>query len=231
MSKSVKKTIQRSEEKRGFIHLPKDIQVELALQEITLLINDKKMRFRIDKHHRIWLGKAVMRNLGLREGLTINLERISDREIKLSQPTLEPSPPEKQEKKPTLHNFIRDIIHQIGILKGLVSEKEYLIEGMRLDVVWKKIERGYPVIVFEVQIGGNIFEALTKLKHAWDLWNSIPFLVTTEEYRGRAMHLVEGSFHEMRRVIRIVNWNQIEKLHKALTKTKEIERELRIPKI
>lgn len=27
-------------------------------------------------------------------------------------------------------------------------------------------------------MAGNFYEALTKLKHAWDKWNSKPFLVT-----------------------------------------------------
>jgi hypothetical protein len=30
-----------------------------------------------------------------------------------------------------------------------------------------------PLHVFEVQIGGNLEQALTKLKHTWDKWNRV----------------------------------------------------------
>jgi hypothetical protein len=66
-------------------------------------------------------------------------------------------------------------------MEGRHPEKEKPIDGERIDVVWKRIERGDPNFVFEVQISGNFYEALAKLKHAWDKWNSRPFLVTNEQ--------------------------------------------------
>lgn len=47
-------------------------------------------------------------------------------------------------------------------------------------------------------MAGNFYEALTKLKHVLDKWNSRPYLVTTERYIERTKWLLEGSFHEMR---------------------------------
>jgi hypothetical protein len=55
-------------------------------------------------------------------------------------------------------------------------------------------------------MGGNFYEALTKHKHAWDKWNSKPFLVTTDTYELQAKALLEGSFHRMRGDDRLVNW-------------------------
>ena len=89
------------------------------------------------------------------------------------------------------------MVYEIGRFKGKVVEKEYPIDNYRLDVVWKRIVKGNPYRAFEVQIGRNFFEALTKLKQAWDMWNSTPYLVTTDACMEKAKQLVEGSFHEM----------------------------------
>jgi len=110
------------------------------------------------------------------------------------------------------HDVIRDMIHEIGKLEEHISQKEYPIDSMFLNVVWKKILKGNPHYAFEIQIGGNFYQALTKLKHAWDMWRSIPVLVTTEEYEEEAKQLLEGSFHEIRDVIRIINWRKIQRL-------------------
>ena len=126
------------------------------------------------------------------------------------------------------HNEIRDMIYEIGRFEGRVSEKEYPIDNLRLDVVWKTIPSGNPRWAFEVQMAGNFYEALTKLKHAWDKWNSRPYLVTTERYIEQAKWLLEGSFHEMREDARIINWEKIVKLHKLLREAYEIRRELKL---
>jgi len=124
------------------------------------------------------------------------------------------------------HNEIRDMIHEIGRLEGKVSETEYHIDSYRLDVVWKRIRAGNPSHVFEVQVGGNFFEALTKLKHAWDKWNSKPYLVTTERYMAGAKQLLEGSFHEIEHVARIVNWRRVKELYELEIKIMDIRTEI-----
>jgi len=126
------------------------------------------------------------------------------------------------------HNEIRDMIFEIGKFENKISEIEYPINNWRLDVIWKRIRAGNPTHVFEVQISGNFYEALTKLKHAWDLWNSKPFLVTTEEYITQAERLLEGSFHEMKNDARIVNWKKIVKLYQLLKEVNEIKSEIRL---
>lgn len=107
------------------------------------------------------------------------------------------------------HNEIRDMISEIGKFEGRIAEIEYAIDNLRLDAVWKTIQTGNPKWAFEVQMHGDFYEALTKLKHAWDKWNSRPVLVTTDRYGDQARSLLEGSFHEMKDDARIVNWEKI----------------------
>ncbi|MEM2128026.1 MAG: hypothetical protein QXH67_07390 [Candidatus Bathyarchaeia archaeon] len=126
------------------------------------------------------------------------------------------------------HNEVRDMIYEIGRFEGRIPEREYPIDNLRLDVVWKTIPSGNPRWVFEVQMAGNFYEALTKLKHAWDKWNSKPYLVTTGEYIEQARWLLEGSYHEMREDARIVDWEKIVKLYKLLREAYEIRSELRL---
>jgi len=100
------------------------------------------------------------------------------------------------------------MIWRIGSYEGKISEKEY-----QIDVIWKRIKAGNPSHAFEVHIGGNFFEALTKLKHAWDMWNSWPILVTTETHASKAKELLEGSFHEMGHVAKIVDCRKVVRLY------------------
>jgi len=124
------------------------------------------------------------------------------------------------------HNEIRNMLYEIGKFEGWISETEYPIDSYRLDVAWKRIKAGNPSYVFEVQIGGNFFEALTKLKHTWDKWNSKPFLVTTEKYELQARQLLEGSFHEIQHITKIVNWRKVRYLYEAEKKLKTLKNEV-----
>ncbi len=152
---------------------------------------------------------------------------------KLETPTLPSTDKrfEKEKPKPLLipkHNEIRDMIRAIGGFLGKVSDTEYPIDSYRLDAAWRRIKAGNPSHVFEVHFGGNFFEALTKLKHSWDKWNSKPFLVTTDKFQEKAEQLLEGSFHEMKDVIRIVNWKKIVTLHKLEKEVSKIKTEMKI---
>ena len=130
--------------------------------------------------------------------------------------------------KGSYHDQISEMLHEIGQMEGKASEKEYRIDGERIDVAWKKIAAGNPYAVFEVQIGGNFYEALAKLKHAWDKWNSRPFLVTSEQYREKALAWVSGSFHEMQGELRIVDCEKVKELYEAAKKIKNLRAELGI---
>jgi len=126
------------------------------------------------------------------------------------------------------HEEIKEVIYQIGSIQGRYPEKEYLIENRRIDVVWRRTPRSVPSVAFEIQLGGNLYEALSKLKHAYDLWNSIPVLITTREQTEEARRWIEGSFHEVKDVFRVISWEKIKDYYDIKRKAKEIEMELGI---
>ncbi|MCP8322119.1 MAG: hypothetical protein H3Z52_14470 [archaeon] len=162
------------------------------------------------------------------ETFTVSAEELKPlSKVTLTVPEEELAPLSGKEKVPK-HNELRDIIAEIGRLEGRSVEVEYPIDNLRLDVVWKSIPTGNPKWVFEVQLGGNFYEALTKLKHAWDKWNSKPFLVTTEEFIERARWLLEGSFHEMKDDARLVNWNEIVKLWEHVKAAATIKKKIKL---
>jgi hypothetical protein len=82
--------------------------------------------------------------------------------------------------------------------------------------------------VWEVHIGGNFYEALAKLKHAWDYWRADPFLVTTEKYEDEARKLLGGTFHEIKPCIRIIHWEDIVRHYKLLLEVTETSKKLRL---
>lgn len=127
------------------------------------------------------------------------------------------------------HESLKEILIELGRLQNKYTVKEIEIEEAgRIDVGWKKVERGYPYIVFEIQLKGNLHEALSKLKHAFDMWNSIPVLITTKEQKEQAWKIVSGSFHEIKHIIKIITTEEIKELYQAKQNYKEIERKLGI---
>jgi len=95
------------------------------------------------------------------------------------------------------HNDVITDLAEIGRIQGYIPDKEYKIESTRLDVVWRRVERSVPTYVFEVQVEGDIYHAMAKLKHAFDLWNSHIFLVASNRERGKYQELLAGTFHEV----------------------------------
>jgi predicted RNA-binding protein len=150
---------------------------------------------------------------------------LSSDHARIRQPLAGIPAPGKTIEKPD-HDTIRGMIQQIGLMEKMVSEIEYRMDGRRLDVVWKKVNEGVPSHAFEVQIGGNFFEALSKLKHAYDIWNSKPILVTTEKYEGEARSLFKGSFHEIGAVAMVVSWKKISRLHRLLKEAESTRRDV-----
>lgn len=117
----------------------------------------------------------------------------------------------------SLHNQIRDKLVEIGRMERFISEKEYVIDGERLDVSWKRVVRGVPTKVFEVQVGGSPHQALAKLKHAFDLWNSDPFIIVEQSSLSKVEELLSGTFHELRPYIKVISTDKVEKLFESLT--------------
>lgn len=128
----------------------------------------------------------------------------------------------KTEEPISSHNQIRDKLYLIGRMKDFISEKEYPIDGERIDVTWRKVAKGVPTRVFEVQVGGSIHQALAKLKHAWDLWNSEPFLIIDVKHKEKVDELLSGTFHEMAKVIKVVTLDKVDELYSSLVSEKKL---------
>ncbi len=96
------------------------------------------------------------------------------------------------------HKSLQDMLMELAIQYGRFPEKEFRLERLQYDVVWKRVKSGNPVKVFEIQVHGSLESALTKLKHAYDTWNADLFLVVTSlKEVERAEYLLSGSFHEI----------------------------------
>jgi hypothetical protein len=79
-----------------------------------------------------------------------------------------------------------------------------------------------------VRLKGNFYKALAKLKHAFDLWNSIPVLVTTEQYFTQAEEQLSDSFHEMKNYAKIINYEKIRELYSIEKKRNQLKEELEL---
>ena len=112
----------------------------------------------------------------------------------------------------------------IGRVLGYHAESEFDF----YDVVWRA-EESSPRLshVFEVQHKGNIDAALAKLKRAYQAQRSKPFLIiASERDTNRALRSMSmartGAFHEIGRVTSILSFEQLHRLHRALTSVEEL---------
>jgi hypothetical protein len=127
-----------------------------------------------------------------------------------------------------LHDRTQGLLVEIGRLQHFVADSEYPLENRRLDVVWRRVQRSVPSVVFEIQVGGNLTEAMGKLKHAFDLWNSNIFLVGKDEHRAPAEQLASGTFREIQPRLRFIELKQVEDLYQRKRAYRELESQLGI---
>jgi predicted RNA-binding protein len=151
------------------------------------------------------------------ETVTELLNRVGDK-FSLSLETPEEIKEDKPRGEISLHNQIRDKLTEIGQMERFISEKEYPIDGERLDVAWRRVPRGVPTKVFEVQIGGSPHQALAKVKHAHDLWNSEPFIIVDKGSLPKVEELLSGTFHELKPDIHVISIDKVQELYDLLTK-------------
>ena len=137
-------------------------------------------------------------------------------------------PEAKVEKPISVHDQVKARLVELGKLQGFIAESEYAMDGERLDVVWRRVERGSPTYVFEVQIGGDLYHAIAKLKHAHDLWNSNIFLILAENNIAKVQELLSGTFHEIQKKTRLIEIEKINKLFELKKAYKEFEFQLGI---
>lgn len=126
------------------------------------------------------------------------------------------------------HASVQEMLYEIGKFQRFISDKEYPMDGERLDVVWRRIERSVPTYVFEVQVGGDVVHALGKLKHAHDLWNSELFLALSDKDRRKASTLLSGTFHEIKQEVTRLRLEDVRRLYEKKREWKELEAELGI---
>ncbi|MCA1591958.1 MAG: hypothetical protein LC754_04760 [Acidobacteria bacterium] len=122
------------------------------------------------------------------------------------------------------HGEVQQMLLEIGRVLGHHAESEFDY----YDVVWRMGE-GSPRLshVFEVQRKGNIDAALAKLKRAYDAQRSKLYLVVASEgdtkRAERQLSLARtGPFHEIGRVTTILSFEQLRRLHRALTSVEDI---------
>jgi len=133
-----------------------------------------------------------------------------------------------EEKETPSHDQVKKILMQIGRLQNYVVNPEYPMGNERLDVVWRRLPESVPTYAYEVHIGGDLYHALAKLKHAHDLWNSKIFLVAGDEIRGQVNTLLSGTFHEIQADLKFIGIAKAQSLYQTKTSIYEIERELGI---
>lgn len=126
------------------------------------------------------------------------------------------------------HDTAKLQLVEIGRMQSMLAESEYDAGGTRLDVVWRKAERAVPFYAFEVQVGGDIYHALVKLKQAVYLWNTRAYLVAPGDEGRKYESLVSGAFHEVRERMTFIELTKIEELYQSKLKFKEMERQLGI---
>jgi hypothetical protein len=127
------------------------------------------------------------------------------------------------EERALTHLDVQQMLVEIGGVLGLHAETEFDF----YDVVWREGETSPRLShVFEVQHKGNVDAALAKLKRAYDAQRSKPFLVVASERdtnrAERQLSLARtGPFHEIGRVTTILSFEQLRRLHRALTSVED----------
>ncbi len=146
---------------------------------------------------------------------------------KEAPPTYPPEPLQAEQVSPS-HDELKHRLVEIGQLQGYLADEEYVFDTGRLDVVWRRVERSVPTYVFEVQVGGDVYHALGKLKHAYDLWNSHIFIIAPQADRNRVENLLSGTFHEISSRIKFIELRKVEELYKRKKAYLDFEKELGI---
>ena len=135
---------------------------------------------------------------------------------------------EKEGKTSLSHEELQEKLIEVGKLQNYIVEKEYPFDRGRLDVVWRRVINSVPTYVFEVQVGGDVYHALAKLKHAFDLWNSHIFIVASEKDLSKVNSLLSGTFHEINKRVKFIEFEKVEELYKRKKAYFGLEKELGI---
>ncbi len=131
------------------------------------------------------------------------------------------------------HKKLQDVLVELGSIFNYISRMNYKDpHGLYIyDVVWLEDEGLPPVRVFEVQKSGSLDVALSRLKHAYNLWGARLYLVVVQVHDAvRASRLVQpylrGAFHNLRNKLTIITAQQLMELYRDISSHKELVREL-----
>jgi hypothetical protein len=148
--------------------------------------------------------------------------RVSDEALQFT--LSEPPPVEEAANEGLSHTEVQQMLVEVARALGHAAEAEFDY----YDVVWREAPDSPRIShVFEVQRKGNVDAALAKLKRAYDAQRSRPFLVVASERdtnrAERQLSLARtGPFHEIGRVTTLLSFEQLRRLHRALTSVEDL---------
>ncbi|HEY0320105.1 MAG TPA: hypothetical protein VGC66_03965 [Pyrinomonadaceae bacterium] len=180
------------------------------VQRAGRTLDDKR---EIERRQGLWTITGTGRKRATDEGQSFSL-------AEASEPPARPAP--------LTHSDIQQMLVDIGRVLGYHAQVEFEY----YDVVWRTSESSPRLShVFEVQHKGNIDAALAKLKRAYESQRSKPYLVVTSERDTtralKSMNVARtGAFHEIGTATTILSFEQLSRLHRALTSVEDILREL-----
>jgi hypothetical protein len=197
-------------------------------------LGGEEVRAAVNGHRRQWrrLVQAAARELDGRREIERDRGRwkITERgrrrvgEEALQFTISEPVPVEEAASEGLSHTEVQQMLVDVARVLGHAAEAEFDY----YDVVWREAPDSPRIShVFEVQRKGNVDAALAKLKRAYDAQRSRPFLVVASERdtnrAERQLSLARtGPFHEIGRVTTILSFEQLRRLHRALTSVEDL---------
>jgi hypothetical protein len=173
---------------------------------------------------RIKLGKRVMRGMSR----VVDQKLVEQIYREISQRWGGPRPIDKGVELLSEHDQIKKLLVELGVLSSYIAEQEYPLPDLkeRLDVVWRRVVASVPTFVFEVHIEGNIHQALIKLKHAYDVWNSNIYLVVKDNEVDRVSKYLEGALHEIKARLKIISVSKVRELYDIQKKDFQLKSEV-----
>jgi hypothetical protein len=79
------------------------------------------------------------------------------------------------EAEEPLHEEMKQKLIQIGKLQNYIAEEEYKFDLGRLDVVWRRVKQSVPTYVFEINVRGDIYRAIVKVKNTPMIFGIVVF--------------------------------------------------------
>jgi len=122
--------------------------------------------------------------------------------------------------EPATHSNVQELLVEIGNFLGYSAETEYEY----YDVVWREKPNSPRLShIFEVQSKGNIDSAFAKLKRAYQMQRTKPFLVvSSEKDLNRARQSLVREFQDLEAAVTILTFVQVKKVHQNLKSIGEI---------